>query len=98
MTKIILQALFIAAFLCSISATFSTGANEGSSIALSDLSSQCLVSNILFSSQGWHKSSNEWRRLRTDAYQIILRNLSFQIPKLQFSFSQDYQHKTSRRS
>ena len=98
MTKIILQALFIAAVFSDISATFSTGADEGSSIALSDLSSQCLVSNILFSSQGWHKSSNEWRRLRTDAYQIILRNLSFQIPKLQFSFSQDYQHKTSRRS
>ena len=59
MTKIILQVLFIAAFFCSISATFSTGADEESSIALSDLSSQCLVSNILFSSQGWHKSGNE---------------------------------------
>ena len=98
MTKTILQALFIAVFFCSISATFSTGADEESSIALSDLSSQCLVSNILFSSQGWHKSGNVWRRPRTDAYQIILRNLSFQIPKLQFSFSQGYQRKTPRRS
>ena len=49
MTKIILQALFIAAVFSSISATFSTGADEESSIALSDLSSQCLVSNVLFS-------------------------------------------------
>ena len=98
MTKIILQALFIAAVFSSISATFSTGANEESSIALSDLSSHCLLSNVLFSYQGWHKSGNEWRRLRTDAYQIILRNISFQTPKLQFSFSQGYQHKTPRRS
>ena len=49
MTKIILQALFIAAVFSSISATFSTGADEESSIALSDLSSHCLVSNVLFS-------------------------------------------------
>ena len=59
MTKIILQALFIAAVFCSISATFSTGADEGSSIALSDLSSHCLVSNVRFFSQSWHKSGNE---------------------------------------
>ena len=59
MTKIILQALFIAAVFSGISATFSTGADEGSSIALSDLSSHCLVSNVVFFSQSWHKSGNE---------------------------------------
>ena len=59
MTKIILQALFIAGVFSGISATFSTGADEGSSIALSDLSSHCLVSNVVFFSQSWHKSGNE---------------------------------------
>ena len=49
MTKIILQALFIAAVFSSISATFSTGADEESSIALSDLSSQCLQCSLLLS-------------------------------------------------
>lgn len=90
MTKIILQALFIAAVFSSISATFSTGADEESSLALSDLSSHCLVSNVLFSSQGWHKSGNEWRR--------FLEVSRLQIPKLQFSFSQGYQQKTPRGS
>lgn len=78
MTKIILQALFIAPVFSSISATFSTGADEESSLALSDLSSHCLVSNVLFSSQGWHKSGNEWRRfLEVSRFKFPSYSLAF---------------------